>query len=106
MCSSIPTLVSSLLLSHAIASASSISPPSYCGEAERTSLLPNTTGGHQLKSEPVHGAQPSQDKMKLPNAQSQFGIKTGEVTVSDLDEALLCVLPVLCAMVFMRGHQQ
>ena len=32
--------------------------------------------------------------MKLPNAQFEFDIKTGEVTVSDLDEALLCVLPV------------
>ena len=40
-------------------------------------------------------AQPSQAKMKLPNAQFEFGIKTGEVTVSCLDEAL-CVLPVIC----------
>ena len=27
-------------------------------------------------------AQPSQAKMKLPNAEFEFGIKTGEVTVS------------------------
>ena len=51
-------------------------------------------------------AQPSQAKMKLPNAQFEFGIKTGEVTVSGLNEALLCVLPVISAMLFMRGHQQ
>ena len=51
-------------------------------------------------------AQPSQAKMKLPNAQIEFGIKTGEVTVSGLDEALLCVLPVISAMLFTRGHQQ
>ena len=49
-------------------------------------------------------AQPSQDKMKLPNAQFEFGIETGEVTVSGLDEALLCLLPVVCAMLFTRGH--
>jgi len=51
-------------------------------------------------------AQPSQAKMKMPNAQFEFGIKTGEVTVSGLDEALLCVLPVICAMLFTRGCQQ
>ena len=51
-------------------------------------------------------AQPSQAQMKLPNAQFEFGIKTGEVTVSGLNEALLCVLPVISAMLFMRGHQQ
>ena len=49
-------------------------------------------------------AQPSQDKMKLPNAQFEFGIDTGEVTVSGLDEALLCLSPVVSAMLFMRGH--
>ena len=38
--------------------------------------------------------------MKLPNAQFEFDIKTGEVTVSGLDEALLCVLPVISAMLF------
>ena len=30
------------------------------------------------------------------------GIKTGEVTVSGLDEALLCVLPAIGAMLFMH----
>ena len=50
-------------------------------------------------------AQPSQAQMKLPNAQFEFGIKTGEVTVSGLNEALLCVLHVISAMLFMRGHQ-
>ena len=59
----------------------------------------------QLEAEPVHG-QPSQAKMKLPNAQFEFGIKTGEVTVSGLDEALLCVLHVISTMLFTRGHQQ
>ena len=38
-------------------------------------------------------AQASQAKMKLPNAQFEFGIKTGEVTVSCPDEAR--VLPVI-----------
>ena len=131
LCSSIPTLVSSLLLSHTIISAPSIFPPSYCGgqggeergqmgwnevhlhyllpplpfhssppispsipscpplafwhrlpsslslglapglcgggEAERTSLLPNPTGGHQLEAEPVHGpAQPGPDEAAPP----------------------------------------
>ena len=42
-------------------------------------------------------AQPSQAKMKLPNSQFEFGIKTGEVTVSGLDEALLCVSVQCCS---------
>ena len=55
-------------------------------------------------------AQPSQAKMKLPNAEFEFGIKIGEMTVSGLNEALLCVfyyllsvqcvLPVIGAMLF------
>ena len=48
----------------------------------------------------------SQAQMKLPPQCSvSFGMKTGEVTVSGLNEALLCVLPVISAMLFMRGHQ-
>ena len=42
-------------------------------------------------------AQLSQAKMKLPNAQFEFGIKTGEVTVNALDEALLCVSVQCCS---------
>ena len=49
-------------------------------------------------------AQPSQDKMKLPNAQFEFGIKTGEVTVSGLVEALLCVLHVTWCNVHTHTH--
>ena len=42
-------------------------------------------------------AQLSQAKMKPPNSQFEFGIKTGEVTVSALDEALLCVSVQCCS---------
>ena len=67
------------------------------GWEDRPSSQPNWRD--QLEAEPVHGpGQPGQDEA----AQCSVWVwhKTGEVRVSCFDKALLCVLPVISALLF------